>query len=396
MQKYNWSKKTFQSIDWISHDKSIKTTRYSQKRFITRFIHHILPVGKMNFISCHRCPYCDIPQNQTTAHDHFIQCNYLRKEKKNWIETLRRTLSKSFTPPNLRDAILDRVHNYYDSNLRDTNKVAFDENHSYDSRSDSAERNRYPHDKRRVIDQESIATSEDKESTSESSNESSQPTSTRNLISRSAPNSSASEGEYYDLESKSTTVKSDRTILESLHQDLTLPQKKDNIPSPISLQMRGDPASIASTENPITNSEAAESTSTTSNDSNQIKPRRKLTSRRAFQSSESDEDCYEFASTSTMENSDQLLIEPFRQDLSLRKTRYTCPSPISLQMRDDPTGITSTTKPTPLLIEPFHQDLTIPKQQNDRTTPTSKHARGGKILSLKPPEPTMNQDSSEG
>ena len=44
-------------------------------------------------------------------------------------------MSKLFTPPNLREVILDRVYNYYDSNLRDSNKVDFEENHSYDSRS---------------------------------------------------------------------------------------------------------------------------------------------------------------------------------------------------------------------------------------------------------------------
>ena len=129
----------------------------------------------MNFISDHRCPYCDIPQNQNSDHDHFIQCNYLRTEKQKWIETLRITLSKYFTPPNLRDAILDRVHNYYDSNLRETNKIAFDENHSYDSRSDSEERTGFPHDRRRVIDQDSITNSADAESLSEQSNESRQP-----------------------------------------------------------------------------------------------------------------------------------------------------------------------------------------------------------------------------
>ena len=60
MQKYTWNLQIFQSINWNSHDKSIHDTRYLQKRFITRFIHHRLPVGKLNFTSAHRCPYCDI------------------------------------------------------------------------------------------------------------------------------------------------------------------------------------------------------------------------------------------------------------------------------------------------------------------------------------------------
>ena len=72
MHKYAWNLQTFQSINWNSHDKSIHNTRYSHKRFITRFIHHRLPVGKMNFTSAHRCPYCDINQNQNIDHDHFL------------------------------------------------------------------------------------------------------------------------------------------------------------------------------------------------------------------------------------------------------------------------------------------------------------------------------------
>ena len=81
MQKYNLTLDTLQSINWQSHDKSIKDSRYLQKRFIKRFIHHRLPVGKMNFSAEHRCPFCDKPQQQNTTHDHFLQCNYLRLEK---------------------------------------------------------------------------------------------------------------------------------------------------------------------------------------------------------------------------------------------------------------------------------------------------------------------------
>ena len=82
IQKYNWKLDTFQYIHWQSHDKSIRDSRYLQKRFIKRCIHHRLPVGKMNFSAEHRCPFCDKPQQQNTAHDHFLQCNYLRLEKR--------------------------------------------------------------------------------------------------------------------------------------------------------------------------------------------------------------------------------------------------------------------------------------------------------------------------
>ena len=241
----------------------------------------------MNFISAHHCPYCDIPQNQYTDHDHFIQCNSLRNEKQKWIETLRIALSKSFTPPNLRDAILDRVYNYYDSNLRETNKVNFDENHSYDSRSNSEERTGYPHSKRRVIDQDSIVNSEEAESNSEPSNESNQP-----------------------------------------------------------------------------------------------KPRRRLISRRDSNSSESEEECYALASIPSTENSDQILLEPFHQDLSLQKKRTTSTTSISSQKRGDLTSIVSKENPKPLLIEPFRQDLDIPTKKNDSNISNFMQAIGGEYQYL--------------
>ena len=110
----------------------------------------------------------------------------------------------------------------------------------------------------------------------------------------------------------------------------------------------------------------------------------------------SEEECYELASKSSMENSDQILIEPFHQDLSLQKKRHTNPSSISLQMRGDPASIAPNENPKPLLIEPFHQDLNIPTKNNDSTIPNSIQARGGAIPRSKPDEPIMNHDSSEG
>ena len=93
-----------------------------------------------------------MPQNQNTIHDHFLQCNSHRGEKKKWVENLRTALSQHFTPLNFREAILDRLFNYYDSNLRDSNKVDFKDNHSYESRSDSDEKNDTKQGQRRIID----------------------------------------------------------------------------------------------------------------------------------------------------------------------------------------------------------------------------------------------------
>ena len=91
--------------------------------------------------------------------------------------------------------------------------------------------------------------------------------------------------------------------------------------------MRGDPDSIKPNEHQISISEAAESTSEPSNESSQLKSRRTISSRRESNSSESEDDCYEVASKSSTEKSDQLIIEMFHQDLSLQQKRDTSPHP---------------------------------------------------------------------
>ena len=163
----------------------------------------------MNFTSEHRFPYCGMPQNQNTMHDHFLQCNSLRREKKKWIENLRTALSQHFTPPNFREAILDRLFYYYDSNIRDSNKVDFEENHSYDSRSDPAERTDTKQGKRSIIDQDSVQNTVEEFSISYHSNVSQPSNPRRRLISRREVTSSKSdEGrfEIVSLESKENSI----------------------------------------------------------------------------------------------------------------------------------------------------------------------------------------------
>ena len=219
MQKYNWKLETFQSIHWQSHDKSIKESRYLQKRFIKRFIHHRLPVGKMNFSSEHRCPFCDEPQQKNTAHDHFIQCNHLRLEKRKWIETLRAVLSKVFTPPNLREAILDRVHNYYDSNLRDTGRVAFEESHSYDSRSGSEESLATRREQRRIIEPDDDKNTEDESSNSNRSEASILMHPRRKLISGKDANSKESDEVCFEFASNGSKESTTSRLIEPFYQD---------------------------------------------------------------------------------------------------------------------------------------------------------------------------------
>ena len=93
-------------------------------------------------------------------------------------------------------------------------------------------------------------------------------------------------------------------------------------------------------------------------------PRRKLISGKDANSKESDEGCFEFASNGSKEsttpsliepfhqdlndNSDQMLLEPFRKELSLPKKRESSPSSTSLQMRGDLASIESKERHSPI------------------------------------------------
>ena len=48
-QKYKWSTKTMNIINWEAHLTCIRKLSHSKKRFIRRFIHHRLPTGKIQF-----------------------------------------------------------------------------------------------------------------------------------------------------------------------------------------------------------------------------------------------------------------------------------------------------------------------------------------------------------
>ena len=185
----------------------------------------------MNFAAEHRCPFCDKPQQQNTAYDYFIQCNHLRLEKRKWIEILKTALSKIFTPPNLREAILDRVYNYYDSNLRDAGRVAFDESNSYDSRSGSEASIASRRGQRRIIEPEDDQNTEDENSTSNRSEESILMNPRRKMISRMEANSMESDEVCLEFASNGSNASSTSRLIEPFLQDFTSKQQNNTRPT---------------------------------------------------------------------------------------------------------------------------------------------------------------------
>ena len=172
----------------------------------------------MNFSTEHRCPYCDKEQDRNTEHDHSLQCNSLREEKTKWIDKLRVALSNNFTPPNLREAILERVYNYYELYIRDSNNIGnFEMDHSYDSQSDSAEMAPTKRDQRRIIAQNSTTNINDESSLSSHSNESQLLHPRRRLIHRKDVSSSGSEEVCFETASTDSTLYSNPVLIEPIN-----------------------------------------------------------------------------------------------------------------------------------------------------------------------------------
>ena len=149
-------------------------------------------------------------------------------------------MSKVFTPPNLRETILDRVSNYYDSNLRDTNKVDFEENHSYDSRSGSEERTDPKQGQRRIIEPEDENNTDNETSNLNQSKESLITNSRRKMISRIDVNSLESEDEYIDCACTELNESSTSRLIEPFYQDLNNHRHITTRTQPQSLQERRD------------------------------------------------------------------------------------------------------------------------------------------------------------
>ena len=130
-------------------------------------------------------------------------------------------MSKLFTPPNLKEAILDRVYNYYDSNLRNTSKVEFDENHSYDSRSGSEASIETRWGQRRIIEPEDEQNTDDETSNSNRSKDSLFVNPRRTMISRIEANSLESDEVCLDFASNGSTESFTSRLIEPFHQALT-------------------------------------------------------------------------------------------------------------------------------------------------------------------------------
>ena len=133
---------------------------------------------------------------------------------------------------------MDLVFNYYESNLRDPNKVDFEENHSYDSRSESDERTKTKQGKRRIIDQDSVQNTADESSISGHSNASQHSKQRRRIISRRDVISSESDEACFEIASLESKENSTSRLLEPFHQNLTIEKQRNTSTTSNSIQER--------------------------------------------------------------------------------------------------------------------------------------------------------------
>jgi hypothetical protein len=112
-QHYGWDAKDFDSVDWKAHHGAIRKLPYAGKKFITKFIHQLLPMGAVyhkidptQSITCSSCkahPECEAHLYQCPARRLVIE-TFLREDLSSFLEA-------QHTCPALAYILLDTLHN---------------------------------------------------------------------------------------------------------------------------------------------------------------------------------------------------------------------------------------------------------------------------------------------
>jgi len=109
----------FSQVDWDSHERSIQkyiSTTDSRQKFLVKFLHRWLPVGKQvhrynPIIYSSQCPSCDEPVEDF---HHFLSCPC--PERRKWQSNLRTAIrhctARMNTNPILVDLLIDGIHHW--------------------------------------------------------------------------------------------------------------------------------------------------------------------------------------------------------------------------------------------------------------------------------------------
>jgi len=153
---------------------------------------------------------------------------------------------------------LDRVYNYYDSNLRDTSRVAFDENNSYDSGSGSEASIESRRGQRRIIEAEDDQNTDEETSNSNRFKDSILMNPRRKMISHMEANSLETDEFYLDFASNGSNESSTSRLIEPFHQDLNSNRQRNTRHHSKLLQERRDGATTPTPTTTIMNQYSSE------------------------------------------------------------------------------------------------------------------------------------------
>jgi hypothetical protein len=114
--KAQWDDDTFNKIDWSSHEHSVRNFKDGPHKFLIKFLHNLLPVGKrvsrydpIKYPS--KCPSCD---TEVEDFRHLLSCQ--NSERAKWQSTLRTKLRERCeflqTDPTLTDLMLHGINSW--------------------------------------------------------------------------------------------------------------------------------------------------------------------------------------------------------------------------------------------------------------------------------------------
>ena len=118
-KKYLWSKETFETIDWITHGRALRSGSYNTRKQRLKLIHNHLAFGKINFESKVICPYCAQNEKEVSgiAQDHFMCCARSNKQQRERINRLTEALGTIGTTPTLKKLLVENVIRFYNNDV---------------------------------------------------------------------------------------------------------------------------------------------------------------------------------------------------------------------------------------------------------------------------------------
>ena len=81
-------------IDQEKSGRFIGKQKKTTKKTLTKFVHGWLKSGKKNYGDKTICPLCQVMEDDTTEHDHFLLCPASRNQKEVRLEEFENLLTK--------------------------------------------------------------------------------------------------------------------------------------------------------------------------------------------------------------------------------------------------------------------------------------------------------------